>query len=115
MKHCKKPCPECPYMKTSMPGYFGGNDPKEYALAIHLDTVVACHMKSSFGEDERVTDVTICAGHLFAQKKAAKRTVHPDAIEAWADQDFQQTYEEMKDDVLGLDFYTHHKIDTSGS
>jgi len=105
-KPCKNPCPECPYRKSSTPGYLGGNDPKEYAKALHLDTVVPCHMRSEYDEDGTVDVVAVCPGHLMAQKRVCKRTEHPEAKAAWD----QKAYEANRDDILGFDFYDHHGV-----
>lgn len=110
MKHCKKPCPECPYRKDSEPEYFGDNDPQEYADALHLDTVVACHTKSGYDANGNVNDVVICAGHLIAQKKVCKSTQHPDALQVLALEEFQEMVEEKRDEVHGFSFYSHHNI-----
>lgn len=115
MKYCKKPCKECAYIKGSLPGWFGDNDPMLYADALHQDTVVPCHMKSKFDANGDVTDVVMCTGHLFAQKKACKRSLHPQVIKVWQDQEFAAMYEQMKDKGLGLDFYEYHKITPGGS
>ena len=108
-RRCKRPCKECPYMKDSMPGYFGGNDPAEYALAMHLDTVVPCHMKSTYFEDD-VEEIVMCTGHLLSQRKVCKRSVHPEVVKAWKDGSLELLYEELKDDLLGFDFYNHHGL-----
>lgn len=111
MKRCKTPCKECPYMKKSIPGYFGGHNPKAYAEALHIDTVVACHTKSKFDNDGDLTDMTMCIGHVLSQRKACKRSYHPDILEAWADPKVNALYEAKYDDILGLDFYEHHKVE----
>lgn len=98
-------------MKSSIPGDFGGNDPEIYAEALHADTVVACHMKSTFDNESNVKDTVICAGHLMAQRKVCKKAYNEYAVAVWADEDFQAMYEKMKDQVLGFDFYTHHGIE----
>ena len=109
MKHCKKPCAECPYMKKSMPGYFGDNDPTEYQVAIHRDTVVACHTTSKY-DVNGVTTPVVCRGHLLAQKKVCKQIRHEDAVDVAKSEAFQEQYDELKDEVLGFDFAEHHRI-----
>lgn len=110
MKHCKKPCSECPYMKKSEPGYFGGNDPGEYQVAIHRDTVVACHTTSTYDHNEDVETAVVCRGHLLAQKKVCKQIRHEEAVDVAQSEAFQEQYDELKDEVLGFDFAEHHRI-----
>ena len=111
MKLCNNPCIECPYLKGSMPGYFGGNDPQEYAHALHADTIVPCHMRSTYDDDEEVSEVTICVGHLMAQKKVCKSNSHPEAVKALKSTKFKAMFKKHKADVLGFDFYEHHGVE----
>jgi hypothetical protein len=111
-KPCKKPCPECPYLNTSKPGYFGGHEATEYSKALHSDGLVACHTKSKFDESELVTEVQPCAGHLMSQKLICKVNTDLDAIRFNEDIESSNFKEEFKGKLLGFDFYKYHSIST---
>lgn len=113
-KPCKNPCPTCPYRKDSAKGYFGGHDPKEYADAIHQDTIIACHSRTKHDKETGLpatySDVTVCTGHIVSQIKVCKSTMHPDgkiAREILLEQD---NIDELKENALGFDFKSHHGI-----
>ncbi len=113
-KPCKNPCVSCPYTKNSKSGYFGGHDPIEYSLAIHQDTVIACHTRTKHDSESGLplsnNDVTICTGHIVSQIKVCKSTKHPDGK---LSQDFVRdldNFEKLKDNALGFDFNKHHNI-----
>lgn len=112
-KPCKNPCPECPYAKKSIPGYFGGLDPREYAQAIGQDTVIACHTRSKYDTNGHVKmdDVVVCTGHIVAQIKSCKQTIHPVGKLAHEQIRAQSNFEQLKTEMLGLDFWSHHKIE----
>lgn len=42
LKH-RKPCKECPFLKKSASGFFGGYTPEEYHQMAHGEMGVACH------------------------------------------------------------------------
>lgn len=114
-KPCKNPCPECPYKKNSPKGYFGGQDPLEYANAIHQDTIIPCHSRTKYNENTEMptfnSDIVPCTGHLVAQIKVCKRQKNEDAANA---QDYVrnlENIEELKQNILGFDFKKHHEID----
>ena len=111
---CKEPCPSCPYTKNAPKGYFGGQDPLEYANAIGQDTVVACHTHTKHSEESGViesdSDITICTGHIISQIKTCKSSIHPEGQEAHALVRSRDNFEELKDNALGFDFKSHHGI-----
>lgn len=107
----RRPCKECPYMKRSMPGYFGGQDPLIYAEAMHQDTIIPCHMRSEYHDGGDVQVVTPCTGHLMSQKKVCKGSLHEVALEYLRDPRFYELYNELYDEVLGFRFYDHHGLD----
>jgi len=111
---CKNPCSTCPYTKNALKGYFGGNDPQEYADAIHRDTIVACHSRTKHDEITQEAksegDITICTGHIVSQIKVCKNPQHPEGKKA---HDFVRSFtnlEELKDNALAFDFKAFHGI-----
>lgn len=113
-KPCKNPCPSCPYTKNAIKGDFGGNDPEEYAQAIHLDTVVACHSRTKHneitGEASSDGDITICTGHIVSQIKSCKSSRHPEGIKAHALVRSFPNLDKLKDNALAFDFKSFHNI-----
>lgn len=113
-KPCKNPCPSCPYRKESLKGYFGGQDPQEYADAIHQDTVIACHSRTKHNKEtgmpETLDDVVVYTGHIVAQINVCKSTMHPDGQKARQQILEQDNIDELKQSVLGFDFKSHHGI-----
>lgn len=39
-----KPCAECPWLRTSIPGHLGPNSPEEWCEIAHSEAPVPCHM-----------------------------------------------------------------------
>ena len=111
---CKNPCPSCPYTKKAAKGYFGGNNPEEYARAIHQDTVIACHTRTKYNEKtgypDSEDDVVICTGHIVSQIKACKSTIHSDGKKARDQIMTQDNFEELKEQSLAFDFKQYHGI-----
>ena len=111
---CKNPCPTCPYTKKALSGDFGGNDPEEYANAIHQDTVIACHSRTKHDQTtllpKSTSDVTICTGHIVAQIKVCKQSRHPDGLKAQETVRNNSNFEELKENALGFDFKSHHGL-----
>lgn len=105
-------CSECPYRKSSPPGYFGGNDPAAYREAIISDVVVACHTRNRYNEQGYVdtTNLQPCIGHLTAQTKSCKRSRVPEVAE------LQHHLRDIVDqsNILNLwEFDAHHAVDQS--
>jgi hypothetical protein len=111
---CKNPCPTCPYTKKSLSGDFGGNDPEEYANAIHQDTVIACHSRTKHNKTtslpDSISDVTICTGHIIAQIKVCKSSQHTDGAKAHTLLRENENFEKLKENNLGFDFKQHHGL-----
>jgi hypothetical protein len=111
---CKKPCKTCPYKKDSIKGYFAGLDPQEYAEAIHQDTIIACHSRSTYNQSGIVTTAVVCTGHIVAQILSLKRpnALHIEQLQAHQQIRKQDNFVELKAQNLSLfDFYKHHNID----
>lgn len=113
-KPCKKPCLSCPFTKNSDKGYFGGNDPLEYANALHQDTVIACHSRTKHnkktGLPDSYSDITICTGHIVSQIKIFKSSIHEEGSKAQQQIRSSDNFEELKENALGFDFKKYHGI-----
>jgi hypothetical protein len=69
----KVPCKECPYRKTSAPGWLGPDPLEAYTTAIQLDVPISCHRTR--GKKKRPA---MCAGsviHLNNQVKVPRDPV----------------------------------------
>lgn len=110
---CKKPCKECPYRTDSLPGYFGGQNPAEYAAAIHMEIVVACHTRSKY-TDGLASTVVPCTGHVLSQIKSCKSPNRNSELIALHNQVRQmpdKDVEAMSSNILeSFKFREHHDI-----
>lgn len=70
----KKPCKQCPYLKTSLPGYLGecSGNPKEFLKQIEND-VHPCHLTVNWEEDD-YSKANICVGALQFMNNSCKRS-----------------------------------------
>lgn len=95
LKH-KKPCAECPFLKTSAKGYFGPNSPEMYFESAHSEAGVECHQ--TLGKKESHA----CAGALIHTNLACKRYRSPE-LQA------MQDAVGKSDKVLNYkEFWAHH-------
>jgi hypothetical protein len=111
---CKNPCPSCPYTKSAVSGYFGGEDGNVYSDAIHQDTIIACHSRTKHNEEtglpKSYNDVSICTGHIVSQIKSCKNSMHPDGVKAHILVRSLSNFQELKDNALAFDFKVFHKL-----
>ena len=63
----KRPCPDCPMTRASLPGWLGGATPEEYLRLAHSDVLVDCH--TLIGPQ--------CAGMAIYRANVAKRCDPP--------------------------------------
>ena len=75
----KKPCHECPFKRTSAPGYLGSGSyqPEEF-LATCEDTPIPCHLTVDWEEDDEDAIaiagwVTPCTGSLQYMRNQSKQ------------------------------------------
>jgi hypothetical protein len=112
---CKEPCPSCPYTVKAIAGDFGGNDPAEYADAIHRDTIVACHSRTKHDKTSHLPnsedDITICTGHIVSQIVVLKRSDHPEGRVAQDRIRELPNFEALKTLALGFNFKDFHGLD----
>lgn len=105
---CNQPCKECPYTTNSLPGYFGGNDPLEYAAASHRDVVAPCHVRSKYDENGMVKEnFSPCVGLALAQMVNCKSPRN--------NPEMQKLHEKLRDEPrIGImnttQFLEHHEL-----
>ncbi len=76
---CKKPCNECPFMKTSAKGWLGEHEAGDFIEFMNAEVSFPCHLKNdgglSFDEIEQKIDegeMVLCSGYVQFMKKACK-------------------------------------------
>lgn len=75
LKH-KKPCDECPWRRSHMPGWLGGYEAEDYIRQIQFDgPPLPCH--KTFPEGNGPAKA-MCAGALIFMKNSIKSAQHPD-------------------------------------
>lgn len=61
-KQLTKPCSDCPWRVDAVPGWLGGSTPEEWALCVHSDARIQCH----------VHDNVQCAGAAIHRANVVK-------------------------------------------
>ena len=70
---CRKPCKECPYKKTSIPGYMGGNSVELYSSFLrNNEEYVPCHMTQDTPNED------YCVGRVLVRLNDCKQSRNPD-------------------------------------
>lgn len=62
------PCSDCPFLRTSLPGWLGGSSPEEYRSLAHSDVIIECHAVK-LDEDQHAE----CAGAAVYRANVVKR------------------------------------------
>lgn len=99
-KYCKKPCNQCPFLKTSTEGWLGGFSPElTYIGAVGEDDFI-CHKTR---EDDK--EKKLCAGRLLFASKLFRRKELDDLVEIVVKKN-----PGYKNKILGAkEFLEHHK------
>lgn len=97
-----KPCNECPWLRTSRPGYLGPVTAQEWINTAHSEAVIACHQTIKYnGQD--VSEMRQCAGAATFRTNVFKSPRHPNI--ATSDEPDRET-------VFGnnKEFLDHHEV-----
>lgn len=112
MNSCSKPCPECPYRKTSLRGWLGESwsNPQRFLTQLDIPQLHPCHMSVEWDSDEiedeiDLDDKPICAGAIHFMNNSFKRSRYPEVLVLQeklgkSDEVFKNT----------MDFIQHHQI-----
>jgi hypothetical protein len=65
-----KPCTDCPWARTALPGWLGGSTAEEWVQCAHADGTIACH----------VHEGAQCAGAAIYRANMVKLPRDPDAL-----------------------------------
>ena len=103
----KKPCDECPFKKSSLPGWLADYTPTQLHGYVMSERPFPCHMTHeenlTFQEAE---DYPLCGGALAYMKKNAKMPRDRDM----ADYVKQIDKEQLEEILSTPEFFKHHTI-----
>jgi hypothetical protein len=118
LKHNKrKPCKECPFLKTSVAGWLGPDSAQEVTSRVHGEAEYPCHMDvdvsikrdGSFIQNghtcahpdkvEQCVGAIICANKSFKRYRVPELAAHQDAVKGCP---------EEKDVMNAWEFKKHH-------
>jgi len=100
---CKKPCPECPFTKTSAKGWLGPWTPETIHRQVMDEGDLACHMTVT--EDDVDNDkVRRCVGSVLYMNKGCKKARDPDLAKAQA----ELKGADMSNILNPIEFFKHH-------
>ena len=103
MKHCKTPCTECPFLKTSIPGYLGGFSVSETLDVAKSESKFLCHLTRELDSPQE------CAGRMLFVSKIGKMFRRA-GLEKVRTELKNNTSQETKDKVLSYsEFVKHHE------
>lgn len=72
VKPCSSaPCRECPFRRTSVSGWLGGNSVDFYLVQSHSDLDIVCHMSPGFRDAELVA--RSCKGLAIYRRNVGKQ------------------------------------------
>lgn len=77
------PCAECPWLRRSMAGYLGLDEPVNfYRQSVTNECLMPCHMEIDYDDPEwletQYPDVSLCAGNLIYFRNNFKRPRRPE-------------------------------------
>ena len=52
MKTCTKPCNQCPFRRTALPGYVGSTDPADFIATTMADDAMPCHTSIDYEDPD---------------------------------------------------------------
>ncbi|QZI85782.1 hypothetical protein CPT_Summit_131 [Stenotrophomonas phage Summit] len=111
MNQHTEPCGQCPWRKTSAPGWLGASTPLQFVQQAESGIKMPCHCAVDYEQDDwedQIEDAPRCAGHAAYLRNRCKR---PDEQEL---REFSELVG-RRDDVFTRpeEFVAHHGGDTS--
>lgn len=105
-----KPCNECPWRKTSAPGWLGASTPEQFLAQSEAGIKMPCHCAVNYERadwEEQSATAPRCAGHAIYLRNRCKMPTEPGLAA------FVRTVEPDRDNVFGngVEFLTHHRGD----
>ncbi len=81
-----KPCPVCPFLRTSAAGYLGEATPVDFVEATLNECEMPCHEEIDYNdpdwEEEQLPDAALCAGALIFMRNQCKLPRDPELAAA---------------------------------
>ena len=68
MKQHTTPCAQCPWLRTSLPGWLGNSTPEEFMEQAEADIRMPCHIHVDYERDDweqQAEKAPRCAGHAI--------------------------------------------------
>lgn len=79
----RKPCNECPWLRSSVRGHIGPHDPDQWVEMAHADGPIACHKTIDYdGQDW--SELRQCGGSAIFRANVYKTPRHPNVAKAEA-------------------------------
>ncbi len=75
-----RPCKECPFKRTSMPGYLGASTTQEFFDTTMADAAMPCHTTVDYDNPdwrEKLSDAKFCSGALIFFRNICKLSRDP--------------------------------------
>lgn len=80
MKQHLTPCAECPWRRSSAPGYLGASTPQEFLACADSEARMPCHVHLDYEDPEwegKVPQVPRCAGRAIHYRNRCKQPRSP--------------------------------------
>lgn len=100
---CNKPCRECPWRKSSLPGWLGASTPLEFIALSESEARMPCHMTVDYERDdwqEQVKTAPQCVGRSVHFANRCRLPKNPEILKANPDPD--TVFSDPRE------FYKHH-------
>lgn len=84
MKQHHTPCAECPWRKTSAPGWLGASTPEQFLAQAEAEIKMPCHCAVDYERpdwEEQSEVAPRCAGHAIYLRNRCKMPVEPGLAE----------------------------------
>ena len=106
---CKKPCNDCPFTKSSLPGWLADYTPQQLHMLVMSETPFPCHLTHEDDisiKEAGTTKYPLCAGALAFMKKNGKMPKDLKLAKFVG-----EISRESLSEILSVrEFYKHHEI-----
>lgn len=97
-----KPCAECPWVRTSAPGWLGPHTAQEWVALAHGEQPIACHTTITEADDDGNGDwshpqIRQCAGAATYRANVGKLPRRPDIARGTPDTETVFTWGEFEE------------------
>jgi hypothetical protein len=92
----KVPCNECPWVRTSAPGWLGPYTAREWVALAQSDSPIACHTTITEDGQWDTPGIRQCKGAAIYRANVLKSPRHPNVARAQADTETVFTWGEFE-------------------